>query len=50
MNSTYFLAAAYLVIWAGLFFYLLITGRNHQRLAQRVAMLEEQCRQGETRP
>ncbi|MFP7754669.1 CcmD family protein [Thermodesulfobacteriota bacterium B35] len=49
MNTTLFLAAAYLVIWAGVFTYLLVTGRRHRHLARRVEMLEERCRQAEVR-
>ncbi|HEB50368.1 MAG TPA: CcmD family protein [Desulfobulbus sp.] len=41
MNSTFFLIAAYLAIWAGIFGYLLVTGRHQQRLARRLEMLEE---------
>ncbi len=50
MHSTYFLLTAYLVIWAGIFAYLLATGRQQRRLAQRLEILEQRISETEARP
>lgn len=41
MKNLDFLVAAYLVIWGGLFLYLIFVSGQQRKLTQRIKMLEE---------
>ncbi len=41
MNNAIFLTAAYMIIWGGLFGYLLFANAQQHKLARRLRMLEE---------
>ncbi|WP_457575056.1 CcmD family protein [Desulfolithobacter sp.] len=47
MNNEAFLIATYVIIWSGLFGYLLYANSQLHKLAGRVASLEEMVRQQE---
>jgi CcmD family protein len=41
MNNAIFLAAAYMIIWGGLFAYLFFANAQQHKLARRLRILEE---------
>jgi CcmD family protein len=47
MKNLTFLVAAYMVIWGGLFFYLIFVSGQQRKLTQRVKVLEELLKEKE---
>lgn len=48
MKNLSYLAAAYMFIWGGLFLYIMIVAGQQKKLLQKVEMLDELLKKGDT--